>query len=103
MLDKAQLLQDRLIQLRRTIHRQPELGFEEFQTGALVAQTLGELGLEFQSGVGQTGLVARLGNGNGPTIGIRADMDALPILEANEVEYKSQVPGKMHACGHDAH
>jgi len=89
--------------LRRTIHMNPELGFEEFQTGALVADTLGQLGVEHQTGVGRTGVVARLGNGEGPIIGIRADMDALPIQEANEVEYKSQVPGKMHACGHDAH
>ncbi|MCB0193965.1 MAG: amidohydrolase [Anaerolineae bacterium] len=103
MLEKAQSLKERLIHLRRTIHKHPELGFEELQTGALVAETLADLGIEFQSGIGKTGLVARLGNGNGPTIGVRADMDALPILEANEVEYKSQVPGKMHACGHDAH
>ncbi|MCB0212984.1 MAG: amidohydrolase [Anaerolineae bacterium] len=103
MLEKAQSLKKQLIHLRRTIHQHPELGFEEFQTGALVAKTLADLGVEFQSGIGKTGLVARLGNGNGPTIGIRADMDALPILEANDVEYKSQVPGKMHACGHDAH
>jgi amidohydrolase len=103
MLEKAKALQETLIRLRRTIHMHPELGFEEFQTGALVAQTLADLGVEHQTGVGDTGIVARLGNGEGPVIGIRADMDALPILEANEVEYKSQVPGKMHACGHDAH
>jgi amidohydrolase len=103
MLDKAEALQETLIRLRRTIHMQPELGFEEFKTSALVAETLGELGIEFQTGVGKTGVVARLGNGEGPAIGIRADMDALPILEANDVPYKSQTPGKMHACGHDAH
>jgi amidohydrolase len=103
MLDKAQALQETLIKLRRTIHMQPELGFEEFKTSALVASTLSDLGIEFQTGVGKTGVVARLGNGNGPVIGIRADMDALPILETNDVPYRSQVPGKMHACGHDAH
>ena len=103
MLDKAKALQTQLSNLRRTIHMNPELGFEELQTAALVADTLGDLGVELQTGVGKTGIVARLGNGNGPVIGIRADMDALPILEANEVDYKSQVPGKMHACGHDAH
>lgn len=81
----------------------PELGFEEFQTGTLVAETLNQLGVEYQTGVGKTGIVARLGTGEGPKIGIRADMDALPILEANDVPYKSTVPGKMHACGHDAH
>ena len=103
MLDKAQALQDKLVELRRTIHKYPELGFEEVKTSALVAQTLADLGIEYQTGVGKTGVVARLGNGEGPAIGIRADMDALPIEEANDVPYKSQVPGKMHACGHDAH
>ncbi|MFK7805401.1 MAG: M20 family metallopeptidase [Anaerolineae bacterium] len=103
MLEQAKQLQDELTRIRRTIHMNPELGFEEFQTGALVTKTLSDLGIEFQAGVGRTGVVARLGNGNGPKIGIRADMDALPILEANDVEYKSTVPGKMHACGHDAH
>ncbi len=103
MLDKAKNIKDALVRLRRTIHQHPELGFEEYQTAALVVDTLNKLGIETQAGVGRTGVVARLGNGNGPRIGIRADMDALPILEANEVEYKSQVPGKMHACGHDAH
>ncbi|HHJ06458.1 MAG TPA: amidohydrolase [Anaerolineae bacterium] len=103
MLDKAKNIKDTLVKLRRTIHQHPELGFEEYQTGALVANTLNDLGIEIQTGVGRTGVVARLGNGNGPRIGVRADMDALPILEANEVEYKSQAPGKMHACGHDAH
>jgi amidohydrolase len=103
MLEKAKTLKDILVRLRRTIHMQPELGFEEFKTSALVAETLTELGIELQTGVGKTGVVARLGNGQGPVIGIRADMDALPILEANSVEYKSQAAGKMHACGHDAH
>jgi amidohydrolase len=103
MLEKAQALKERLVQWRRTIHMQPELGFEEFKTAALVSSTLREQGIEVQTGVGKTGVVARLGNGAGPVIGIRADMDALPILEANHVPYKSQAPGKMHACGHDAH
>lgn len=103
MLDKAKKLKDTLVNLRRTIHMNPELGFEEFQTSALVAKTLNGLAVETQTGVGKTGVVARLGNGEGPSIGIRADMDALPILEENDVPYKSQVPGKMHACGHDAH
>lgn len=103
MLDQARALQEQLIQLRRTIHMHPELGFEEFQTSALVAEKLNEMGIEFRSGVGKTGVVAHLGNGQGPRIGIRADMDALPIEEANDVPYRSRVPGKMHACGHDAH
>ncbi len=103
MLNKAKSLKDTLVRLRRTIHMHPELGFEEFKTSALIAETLNDLGVEYQTGIGKTGLVARLGNGDGPVIGIRADMDALPILEANDVDYKSQVAGKMHACGHDAH
>ena len=103
MLDKAQALQDKLTTLRRTIHMHPELGFEEVKTAALVSDTLADLDIEYQTGVGKTGVVARLGNGDGPVIGIRADMDALPIEEANDVEYKSRVSGKMHACGHDAH
>ncbi len=103
MLEKAQALQDELSRLRRTIHMNPELGFEEIKTAGLVAETLRGLDIEHQTGVGRTGVVARLGNGQGPVIGIRADMDALPIEEANDVPYKSQVPGKMHACGHDSH
>lgn len=103
MLEKAQALQEELSRLRRTIHMNPELGFEEVKTAGLVAKMLTDLGIEHQTGVGKTGIVARIGNGNGPVIGIRADMDALPILEANDVPYKSQVDGKMHACGHDSH
>jgi len=103
MLAKAQTLQPRLVELRRAIHRNPELGFDVFQTAELVAHTLGELGVECQTGVGKTGVVGYLGDGDGPVIAIRADMDALPIQESNQVDYASQNPGKMHACGHDAH
>lgn len=103
MLANAQALKPRLVELRRTIHRNPELGFDVFQTAELVTRTLGELGVECQTGVGKTGVVGYLGDGDGPVIGIRADMDALPIQEINDVEYKSQAAGKMHACGHDAH
>ena len=103
MLNKALPLKPRLIELRRTIHRNPELGFDVHRTADLVARTLGELGVEVQTGVGKTGVVGYIGDGDGPVIGIRADMDALPILEANSVDYASQAPGKMHACGHDGH
>ncbi|MGB1253037.1 MAG: M20 metallopeptidase family protein [Candidatus Promineifilaceae bacterium] len=103
MLEQAKEIQNKLSALRRTIHMNPELSFQEFQTARLIGDTLSELGIEYTMGVGKTGVVARLGNGNGPTIGIRADMDALPILEANDVPYKSQNAGVMHACGHDAH
>mgnify|MGYP000930243244 CR=1 FL=1 len=103
MLNQAQALKPVLVQLRRAIHRQPELGFDVHATAGLVARTLRDLGVEAQTGVGKTGVVGYLGDGDGPVVAIRADMDALPILEANDVEYKSSVPGKMHACGHDAH
>jgi len=103
MLAKAQALKPRLVELRRAIHRNPELGFDVFQTAELVARALGEIGVECQTGVGKTGVVGYIGDGDGPVVAIRADMDALPIQEINEVEYKSQTPGKMHACGHDAH
>jgi amidohydrolase len=104
MLDKAQALSDELIRLRRDIHRHPELAFKEVRTSALVADTLREIGgIDIRIGVGKTGVVGELGAGDGPTIAIRADMDALPILEANEVAYCSTVAGNMHACGHDAH
>lgn len=102
MLDKAQELSDKIVAWRRDIHMHPELSFQEFRTARLVADTLRGLGLEVETGVGKTGVVARIGEGH-PIIGIRADMDALPIQEINEVPYASQTPGVMHACGHDAH
>ncbi|MCB0012451.1 MAG: amidohydrolase [Anaerolineales bacterium] len=104
MLDKAQALADELVRLRRDIHAHPELGFEEVRTAALVADTLSEIGgFEVKTGVGRTGVTAQIGSGEGPTIGIRADMDALPIVEATGTTYSSENPGVMHACGHDAH
>jgi amidohydrolase len=103
MLGKAMDLADELVRLRRDIHQHPELGFQEFRTAALVAESLEELGIEAKTGVGRTGVVADLGSGNGPTLAIRADMDALPIDEQNDVPYRSVNPGVMHACGHDAH
>jgi amidohydrolase len=80
----------------------PELGFEEVRTADKLAQILNGMGYRVQTGVGRTGVVAEIGEGK-PVVGIRADMDALPIQEANEVPYASQTPGVMHACGHDAH
>jgi amidohydrolase len=104
MLDKAQSLANELTRLRRDIHRHPELAFREVRTGSLVADTLREIGgIAIRTGVGKTGVVGDLGTGDGPTIAIRADMDALPILEANDVPYRSETAGNMHACGHDGH
>lgn len=101
-LDKAKSIEEQIIAWRRDIHMHPELGFEETRTAKLVANTLNEMGIEAEVGIGITGVVARIGEGH-PIVGIRADMDALPIQEANDTPYKSQTPGLMHACGHDAH
>jgi amidohydrolase len=96
-----------LIAMRRDLHEHPELAFEEVRTSGIVAQRLKALGLEVQTGVAKTGVVGLLrGGASGPgakTLAIRADMDALPILEENDIEYRSQIDGKMHACGHDGH
>lgn len=102
-LEKAQEIEQNIIAWRREIHQNPELGFEELQTANLVAKALNDMGVEAEVGVGRTGVVARIGDGKGRKIGIRADMDALPIHEAVDLDFKSQVDGKMHACGHDAH
>ncbi|QRR02883.1 M20 metallopeptidase family protein [Dyadobacter sandarakinus] len=93
------------IKHRRHLHSNPELSFEEFKTAQYVAAELSAIGLQPQEGVAGTGVVALI-EGKNPTkriVGLRADMDALPILEANDVPYKSTVPGVMHACGHDVH
>ena len=102
MLEKAKQMEAQLVAWRRDIHMHPELGFEEERTSRLVADSLRQMGIEIEVGVAETGVVARIGEGR-PAVGIRADMDALPIDEANDVPYKSQTPGLMHACGHDAH
>lgn len=96
---------DYVIAHRRHLHSNPELSFEEFKTAAYVAEELRAIGLQPQEGFAGTGVVAII-EGRNPdsrTVGLRADMDALPILEANEVPYKSKFPGVMHACGHDVH
>ncbi len=101
---EAQALRDELVARRRDFHRHPELAFEEVRTAGVVAGALRDLGLEVRAGVGKTGVVGLLeGAHDGPTVLIRADMDALPIHEENNVEYASTAPGKMHACGHDGH
>ncbi len=102
ILQRATELAPKLIEIRRAVHRHPELGFAEYRTAALVADVLRALGVEVKTGVGQTGVVGDLGTGE-RMVGLRADMDALPIQESNQVAYASEVPGVMHACGHDAH
>ena len=102
MLNKAKKIQSEMVAWRRDIHMHPELGFEEKRTSALIAETMEGLGYRVKTGVGKTGVVAEIGSGK-PVVAIRADMDALPIQEANQVPYKSKNDGVMHACGHDAH
>ena len=101
-LEHARTLAEQIVAWRRDFHQHPELGFREFRTARVVADTLNGLGFEAETGVGRTGVVARIGEGK-PVVGIRADMDALPIEEQNDVDYRSQTPDVMHACGHDAH
>jgi amidohydrolase len=102
-----QALEPDLVALRRQIHQQPELGFKEQLTAAKIAGKLTEWGISHQTGIAQTGIVAMIqghkASANMRTLAIRADMDALPIQEANDVPYKSQHDGVMHACGHDGH
>ena len=94
----------RFVEIRRDIHAHPELGFEEHRTSEKVAKLLAEWGIEVHRGIAGTGLVGVLRKGTGNrTIGLRADMDALPLHEANEFAHKSTNPGRMHACGHDGH
>jgi amidohydrolase len=94
-----------IIGIRNYFHQNPELSCEEFQTADYICRKLDEYGIPYRSGIAETGVVGLI-RGNNPDIrciALRADMDALPIVEENHVEYKSLVPGKMHACGHDVH
>lgn len=104
-LSDAHALADKLIATRRDLHMHPELGFQEFRTARIVAERLVALGYEVVTGVGKTGVVGLVQGGQPGerTVLLRFDMDALPIDEANDVPYRSQTPGVMHACGHDAH
>lgn len=97
-------LQSSLVEWRRRLHQKPELAFEEQITSEFIQQKLQEWNIPYQAGIAQTGVVAIIESDRpGKVLAIRADMDALPIQEANEVPYKSQHEGKMHACGHDGH
>lgn len=102
MLINEELLAD-VKQWRQHIHSQPELGFKEFKTAAFIVEKLQSFGIEVHQGLGGTGVVGTLKNGSGPTIGIRADIDALPIEEQSDINHKSTHTNCMHACGHDGH
>jgi amidohydrolase len=94
---------DELVAWRRDLHAHPELAYEEQRTSAFVAAELRRIGLDVDVGLGRTGVVATLTTGDGPSVGLRADMDALPIREANTFAHRSRFDGRMHACGHDGH
>jgi amidohydrolase len=102
MLKQAHAISEELIEWRRDFHMHPEIGFKLHRTSKIVADELEKMGYRVKRGVGKTGVVAEIGEG-GKVVAIRADMDALPILEQNEYEYVSQNKGAMHACGHDSH
>ena len=103
MLQEAEAIRDWIVQHRRRLHRYPELMYEEVRTSQLVRDTLDELGISYRYPLAKTGVVATLGSGDGPCVALRADMDALPIQEETDVPFRSEVDGKMHACGHDCH
>ncbi|HNK62742.1 MAG TPA: M20 family metallopeptidase, partial [Anaerolineales bacterium] len=102
MLKQANAISEELIEWRRDFHMHPEISFDVHRTAGIVADELEKMGYRVKRGVGKTGVVAEIGEG-GRVVAIRADMDALPIIEQNETDYVSQTPGKMHACGHDSH
>ena len=103
LLERAISFEPELVSLRRHFHQHPELSFQEQRTAAEVAARVGALGYTVRTNIGITGVVAELDNGKGPRVALRADMDALPIQEANSFDFRSTNPGVMHACGHDAH
>ena len=94
---------EQLIEWRRDLHAHPELAFEERRTAGFVADELRRLGLDVHVGLAGTGVVATLCTGEGPSVGLRADMDALPLQERNDFAHRSRFDGRMHACGHDGH
>lgn len=99
---QAHAISEEIIEWRRDFHMHPEIGFDVQRTAGIVAKELEKMGYRVRTGVGKTGVVADIGEG-GKTVAIRADMDALPLQELNEFEFKSKIDGRMHACGHDSH
>lgn len=104
LLAAAQEILPWMVEIRRDLHRHPELGLEEHRTASRIQAWLDELGIEHLDGLAGTGVLGVIRGGeSGRTVALRADIDALPLQEANEVPYASTIPGRMHACGHDAH
>ena len=104
LLDEARAILPWMVEIRRDLHRHPELGLAEHRTAGRVCELLSELGIEHRAGLAETGVVGLIpGRGDRPAVALRADLDALPIEDAKQVDYRSEVPGRMHACGHDAH
>ncbi|MEZ4639812.1 MAG: M20/M25/M40 family metallo-hydrolase [Caldilineaceae bacterium] len=103
LFERAKAMQDKISGWRREIHRYPELTFTEHRTAGLVNAALIDLGIKTETEVAKTGVVGHIQGGSGPVVGLRADMDALPITEESGVDFGSTRPGIMHACGHDAH
>jgi IAA-amino acid hydrolase len=103
VLEEARSIQEWIVAIRRKLHRHPELMYEEVETSRLVRETLDAMGVEYRWPVAETGVVAHIGSGPGPCVALRADMDALPIHEEADVDFRSEVDGRMHACGHDCH
>ncbi len=103
-LSTIRTFEDTMIAWRHDFHMHPEIGFDEHRTSDLIARTLAGFGFEVHRNIGKTGVVGRLAVGkSGRSIGLRADMDALPIEEINRFSYRSTIVGRMHACGHDGH
>lgn len=103
MADIPQEIIQQAIAWRRAFHSSPEIGLQEFRTAQQISELLTSFGLDVYTGIAGTGIVAVLRQGDGPAIGLRADIDALPIQERNQVSWCSETPGTMHACGHDGH
>ena len=96
-------ISENIYSYRRDFHQYPELSFQEYRTAETISKHLESFGIEHRTGVGKTGIVGEIVFGDGPTIALRADMDALPIQEVGDLEFKSKNEGVMHACGHDGH
>ncbi len=103
IIPEIRAFESELIAWRRDLHAHPELAYREHRTADLVAERLQGWGIDVDRGIAETGVVGTLSKGGGPTVGLRADMDALPMEETNTFAHRSQHPGQMHACGHDGH